>query len=30
LGNLRGVQKLVAAIGSAHGSPLTFTATVLF
>jgi hypothetical protein len=30
LGNLRGVQKLTAAIESAHGSPLTFTATVLF
>ena len=30
LGNFRGVQKLVAAIESAHGSPLTFTATVLF
>lgn len=30
LGNLRGVQKLTAAIESAHGSPITFTATVLF
>jgi hypothetical protein len=30
LGNLRGVQKLTAAIESVHGSPLTFTATVLF
>jgi Big-like domain-containing protein len=25
-----GVQKLVARVGSAHGSPMTFTATVLF
>jgi hypothetical protein len=30
MGNLRGVQKLTAAIESAHGSPITFTATVLF
>lgn len=30
LGNLRGVQKLTAAIEGAHGSPITFTATVLF
>jgi hypothetical protein len=30
LGNRIGVQKLTAAIGSAIGSPVTFTATVLF
>jgi hypothetical protein len=30
LGNLRGVQKLMATIESGHGSPVTFTATVLF
>jgi len=30
LGNRIGVQKLTAAIGAAAGSPVTFTATVLF
>jgi hypothetical protein len=30
LGNRIGVHKLTAAIESAHGSPVTFTATVLF
>jgi hypothetical protein len=30
LGERVGVQKLTAAIGPVHGSPVAFTATVLF
>jgi hypothetical protein len=30
LGDRAGWQKLTAAVGTAHGSPITFTATVLF